>query len=48
VETVNTDQEKAAAVKVHWGMVVLVLIIGYLIGVKFPATGHALLSKVGM
>lgn len=31
----------------HWLMLVIVLIIGYLIGVKFPATGQNLLSKVG-
>jgi hypothetical protein len=31
-----------------WLMIVVVLIIGYLVGVKFPSTGNALLSKVGL
>jgi hypothetical protein len=31
----------------HIGLIVAV-IIGYLVGVKFPATGQSLLSKVGM
>lgn len=31
----------------HWGMIVVVLIIGYLIGAKWPSTGVSLLSKVG-
>ena len=30
----------------HWGIIVA-LLIGYLVGVKFPATGASLLSKVG-
>jgi len=32
----------------HWGTIIIVLIIGYLVGVKFPSTGASLLSKVGM
>lgn len=31
-----------------WGMIIAILIVGYLVGVKFPSTGQALLSKVGM
>ena len=31
----------------HIGLIVAV-IIGYLVGIKFPATGQSLLSKVGM
>lgn len=33
--------------KMHWGAIIVVLIIGYLIGVKFPATGQSLLGKIG-
>ncbi len=32
----------------HWVTIVIVLVIGYLVGVKFPATGQGILSKVGM
>lgn len=32
----------------HWGTIIVVLIIGYLVGVKFPSTGTALLGKVGL
>lgn len=31
-----------------WGMIVVLLIVGYLVGVKFPATGQSLLGKVGL
>lgn len=31
----------------HWGTIIVVLIIGYLIGVKFPSTGQSLLGKIG-
>jgi hypothetical protein len=30
-----------------WIMLLVVLIIGYLVGVKFPSTGQALLGKIG-
>lgn len=32
----------------HWGMLIVILLIGYIVGVKFPSTGQSLLSKVGM
>jgi hypothetical protein len=31
----------------HIGVLVVVLVVGYLLGVKFPSTGAALLGKVG-
>jgi hypothetical protein len=31
----------------HWGVFIAVLIVGYLIGVKFPSTGQSLLGKIG-
>jgi hypothetical protein len=31
-----------------WITLAVVLLIGYLVGVKFPSTGQSLLSKVGM
>jgi hypothetical protein len=31
----------------HWGMIVL-FIVAYLIGVKFPSPGQKLFSSVGM
>ena len=30
----------------HWGIIVA-LLIGYLVGVKFPSTGASLLGKIG-
>lgn len=32
----------------HWGMLIIVLLIGYFVGVKFPSTGSSLLAKVGV
>jgi hypothetical protein len=32
----------------HWFTIVVVLLIGYLVGVKFPSTGQSLLGKIGM
>jgi hypothetical protein len=32
----------------HWGIIIAVLLVGYLVGVKFPSTGQSLLSKVGV
>lgn len=46
METKN-GEEKETAMKSHWVMLAVVLLVGYLIGVKFPSTGQALLSKVG-
>lgn len=34
--------------KGHYLMLAVVFIVAYLIGVKFPATGATLLSKIGM
>jgi hypothetical protein len=34
--------------RVHWGMIVLFLIIGYLLGVWFPGPGSRLRTAVGM
>jgi hypothetical protein len=31
----------------HIAVLVVVLVVGYLLGVKFPATGASLLGKVG-
>ena len=31
----------------HIGILVVVLVVGYLLGVKFPSTGTALLGKIG-
>jgi hypothetical protein len=31
----------------HWLMLIIVLLLGYVLGIKFPATGQNLLSKVG-
>jgi hypothetical protein len=31
----------------HWGFI-LAVILAYFVGVKFPATGTAVLGKVGM
>lgn len=33
--------------RINWGLVVVVFVIAYFIGVKFPMTGQNLLSKVG-
>lgn len=32
----------------NWLMIIVVLLIGYFIGVKFPATGTTVLGKVGL
>lgn len=32
----------------NWMLIVVVFIVAYLIGVKFPATGTSALAKVGM
>lgn len=32
----------------HWVMLIVILLIGYFIGVKFPATGTNVLAKVGI
>lgn len=32
----------------HWLTIVVILVAGYLLGVKFPSTGKALLGKIGM
>lgn len=32
----------------HWGIILGVLLVGYLIGAKWPSTGTSLLSKVGV
>ena len=31
----------------HWGLLLLI-VIAYLVGAKYPSTGTALLAKVGM
>jgi len=33
--------------KMHWGWIAI-LIVAYLIGVKFPAAGNKLFSTIGM
>lgn len=32
----------------YWGVIIVVLLVGYLIGSKMPSTGQALLAKVGL
>jgi hypothetical protein len=32
----------------YWGVIIVVLLLGYLAGSKFPATGQSLLGKVGL
>jgi hypothetical protein len=32
----------------HWATIVFVLLIGYLVGVKFPSIGQGVLGKVGL
>jgi len=34
--------------KLNGWTVVILIVVAYLVGVKFPATGQTLLSKVGM
>lgn len=31
----------------HWGIIVA-LLVAYLVGVKFPATGQTVFAKIGM
>jgi hypothetical protein len=34
--------------KSNWMLIVVVFVVAYLIGVKYPGTGTAALAKVGM
>lgn len=34
--------------KTSWILVIVVAILAYFVGVKFPATGNSVLSQVGM
>lgn len=46
---VNQTERKRDNVKsYHWITVVAVLVIAYLIGVKYPSIGASALSKVGL
>jgi hypothetical protein len=49
IELESNHQQKQVRENMNrWGMILLVFVIAYLVGVKFPAIGATALSKVGL